>query len=143
MSEAVTLTKEKVQRYLTDLLGSVSMDRDGDFFVRNGSAQVFLRVIPFGEKNTIVRIWAPTNHDVPESAELYHYIATSSRFYFGALVASPTPQNTANIAFSYSLLGEFLDPDELRSAVSAVAVSADTIDDEIKEKFGGMRFYES
>ncbi len=143
MSEAVTLTKEKVQRYLTDLLGSVSLDRDGDFFVRNGSAQVFLRVVPFGEKNTIVRIWAPTNHGVPESAELYHYIATCARFYFGALTASPTPANTANIAFSYSLLGEFLDPDELRSAVSAVAVSADTIDDEIKEKFGGMRFYES
>lgn len=143
MSEAVTLTKEKVQRYLADMLGTVSMDRDGDFFVRNGSAQVFLRVMPFGDKNSIVRVWAPTNQDVPESPELYRYIATNTRYLFGGLAAHATGKNTANIAFAYSLLGEFLDPDELRSAVTAVAVAADTLDDEIKSKFGGTRFWES
>ncbi|HUA87897.1 MAG TPA: YbjN domain-containing protein [Steroidobacteraceae bacterium] len=143
MSDAVDLTKQKVQRYLTDLLGSVSLDRDGDFFVRNGSAQVFLRVMPFGEQNSLVRIWAPTNQDVPESPDLYRYIATNARFYFGALTAQPTGKSTANVAFSYTLLGEFLDPDELRSALSAVAVSADAIDDEIKTQFGGRRFWES
>jgi Putative bacterial sensory transduction regulator len=143
MSEAITLTKEKVQRYLADMLGTVSIDRDGDFFVRNGSAQVFLRIAPLGEKNTMVRVWAPTNHNVPESPDLYRYLATNTRYYFGALTAQPNDNNTATVVFSYSLLGEFLDPDELRSAVTAVAVAADALDDEIKSKFGGTRFWES
>ena len=141
MSNTVAVTKEKVQRYLTDFLGSVSIDRDGDFHVRSGSTMVFLRVVPFGETESVVNIFAPTNRGVPESAELYKYIATR-RFYFGSLSAA-AKDGAVNVSFQHNLLGEYLDPDELRTALKGVAISADALDDEIKSSFGGVRFHES
>lgn len=143
MSQQVAVTKEKVQRYVTDLAGSVSIDRDGDFHIRNGSSHVFLSVTPFGENNSIVRIFAPINRDVPESPELYKYVASSgSRFAFGSISAREE-NGKVHLYLGHALLGEFLDPEELTAALSAIAYTADLVDDEIKAKFGGTRFHES
>ena len=98
--------------------------------------------MPFGETESIVNIFAPTNRGIPETAELYKYIATRPRFYFGALSAS-TKDGMVNVAFHHSLLGEYLDADELRAALKGVAITADALHDEIKSTFGGVRFHES
>lgn len=142
MSDLVRITKEKVQRYLTDLFGSVSIDRDGDFYVRNGSTMVFISVVPGGEKYSLVRIFAPVLREVPESPACYKYVATANgRFVFGSLSAREAG-GKLDLMFGHALLGEYLDPEELSSALSAVAITADAIDDEIKAQFGGVRFNE-
>jgi len=51
--------------------------------------------------------------------------------------------STARILFKHTLLGDYLDPDEIEAAVILVAFSADDIDDEIAKLFGGTRFSDS
>ena len=140
-SEQLAVVKDKVQRYLTDLLGSVQVDRDGDFSLRQGSARVFVRVAPLGEDRTFVAVWAETNLEVPPSPELYKFIATGNRYSFGCLRCREA-DGKVSVIFGHSLLGVFLDPDELKMTVVVVAQTADEIDDEIMTKFGGRKFHE-
>ena len=44
--------------------------------------------------------------------------------------------------FNHNLLGQYLDPDELEATVAAVAQTANELDDEIKDRFGGRLFAE-
>lgn len=141
-SNQLLAAKERVQRYLTDLLGSIGIDSDGDFNFRHGSAQVFIRVAALGDDSTFVAVWAPTNVDVPVTPELYKYLADENQFRFGHM-ACYEKDGAATIVFRHSLLGEFLDPEELRVAVVLVAKTADEIDDQIKAKFGGRTIHES
>jgi len=133
--------KEKVRRYLTDIFGTVQIDRDGDFTFRQGSARVFLRVEELGDDKTVVAIWAPTNNDVPPKPELFRYIATHNAYRFGSLLAVERGDKV-NVVFKHTLLGDTLDPDELMIAAALVAGTADKVDTEIKEKFGGRIFHE-
>ena len=140
-SNQLVVVKDKVQRYLTDLLGNVQIDRDGDFNFRQGSAHVFVRVAPLGDERTFVAVWAQTNHEVPSSPELFKYIATGNQYRFGYLQCREE-DGKVSVAFTHRLLGDFLDPDELKMTVVLVAQSADEIDDEIMTKFGGRKFHE-
>ena len=141
MSQAVVLTKEKVQRFLTEWLGSIEIDRDGDFTIVHGSARLFINVMPFGDDESVVNVFAITNHHVPPSLEFYKYIAMSN-YIWGHLEAFDADGDT-QVRFRHSLLGEFLDPAELQMAVLAVAASADEADDAIQQKFGGKRFHDT
>lgn len=138
----VAVVKEKVQRFLIDLLQNIQIDRDGDFNFRNGSAQVYVRVAPMGDASTYVSVWAPTNGDVPVTPELYKYLVEQNHYRFGHLALSEK-DGKAVINFTHQLLGDFLDPDELKMAVVVVAQTADQIDDQIKAKFGGRTFHEA
>jgi hypothetical protein len=141
MGADVPAVKDKVQRYLVELFGGVQVDRDGDFTVRHGSTQVFVSVRPFHEANTAVKVFAPINFDVPASAELFHYVATRGSYPFGHLRCSEQDGKVV-VTFGHTLLGEFLDPDELKVALFTVAGLGDGLDDEIKAKFGGRLFHE-
>lgn len=46
------------------------------------------------------------------------------------------------IFFTHSLLGDYLDEDELVRAVTGMLVVADEIDDELEKQFGGRRFHD-
>jgi len=137
----VAPVKDKVQRYLIDLLDNIQIDRDGDFHFRHGSSHVFVRVQPMGDEHTFVAVWAPTNADVPATPELYKYIIDENHYRFGHLVCQEEG-GKATIRFAHHLLGDFLDPDELKMTVVMVARTADEIDDQIKAKFGGHSFHE-
>ena len=137
----LAVVKDKVQRYLTDLLGNVQIDRDGDFNFRHGSAHVFVRVTPLGDERTFVAVWAHTNHEVPPSPELYEYIATGNQYRFGYLRCREE-NGKVSVVFAHNLLGDFLDPDELKMTVVLVAQTADEVDDAIVTRFGGRKFHE-
>lgn len=142
MNAKLLETKDKVQRLLTDLLNNVQIDKEGRFNFRHGSTQVFVRVREWQE-GTVVDVFAPTNFDIPATPELFRYVATNADAYvFGRLGATEHDKGV-NIAFSHTLLGDTLDPDELKLAVFAVAGTAEKIDDEIRAKFGGSIFHDS
>ena len=142
MTDAAAITKERVQRFLADLFGEVHIDRDGDFNFRHGSTHVYIRVHEMGKDATAVRVWSFTNRKVPDSNELFRYLAaTNGMLVFGALSAKAV-EDGVSVVLSHSLLGEYLDPAELAAAVAAVAQLADDFDDEIKSRFGGERYYE-
>jgi hypothetical protein len=141
MAADIPAVKDRVQRYLVDLFGGVQVDRDGDFTLRHGSTQVWVSVKPFHEANTAVQVFAFLNVDVPASPELFRYVATRGSYPFGHLRCFES-DGKANVYFQHTLLGEYLDPEELKVAVFFVAGVGDGLDDEIKSQFGGRLFHD-
>lgn len=146
----VVQLKERVQRLLIDQNGSVSIDRDDDFFVRRGSAVVYIRVMPWGDRSTLVKVWSILVTQVPLTVDVYRWVAVEGQcFWFGhARVVEDEPAADApagqpllgRIQFEHVLLGDVLDADELEAAVHGVASSSDELDDDLQARFGGTRF---
>jgi hypothetical protein len=139
--------RDLVQRELTKLVGRIELDADGDFSFMFDSARVYVgvksRELKKGIQSTVVSIFSITNVDVPVSAELYRYLALRSADYLFGSLSAMEDGSTARILFKHTLLGDYLDPDEIEAAVILVAFSADDIDDEIAQLFGGTRFSDS
>lgn len=141
----VAETKERVQTYLTRH-APVSIDSDGDLSVSMGSARVFVRVREHpGGDATVVDCWSIVLAEAPVTADLYEFVATQSDgFIFGHLsLHVDDASNTGMVLLSHRLLGDYLDEDELMYAVGGLVGSADSIDDDLKNRFGGRRFNES
>ena len=139
---SVAEVKEKGQRQLAREFGSISVDRDGDYWVTAGSARVYVSVKEWGER-TFVEVFSQTNFGLTSSPELFEWVAKHSAEYrFGHVALVELDDGAARIDFRHHLLGDFLDPDELVVAVRAVGLTADEIDDEIKERFGGRLFHD-
>ncbi len=139
---AVRDTRERLQRYLTDFLDEVKVDKDGDFHFRHESVEVFATTQEWGEDETVVHVVAPLLFGVKGSPELFEYIARHSDDYLFGHLALKDRDGTFDIHFSHILLGDFLDPEELKSVVAAVAITGNDLDDELQKQFGGERFYE-
>lgn len=135
----VEATRTRVQRYLTDEFGPITIDGEGDFSVQHESTRAFARVLEWGE-NTVVSVFAPILFDVQASPALYEYVALKgSDFIFGHIDLFQESDGTLALHFRNTLLGDFLDPDELVSTVVGVAVTANQLDDELQGRFGGKR----
>lgn len=138
------LLKDKVQRYLTDLAGTIQIAPDGLFTLKMGSARVFISCTSWAQTGkTLVGLECPVLIDCQPSAELYEDIATRANDYlFGHLSAAPQTDGSVIVMFTHTLLGDYLDPDELKTAVLGVLSTADQIDEDMKARFGGKRFQE-
>jgi hypothetical protein len=141
--------KGKVQRILADELGSVEIDRDGDFIVKHESTMVFVSVFAFNDddedSDIVVRCLAPMVTGVPLTPEVFKWVAVDGqRFHFGSCFITPE-EDPANgwIYFKYAIVGNDLDSNELLSAVYRTAFTANDFDDKLKEQFGGKLFTES
>jgi hypothetical protein len=134
--------KDRVQRYLADLVGSVQLTPEGAFTFQVGSARVFVSCSVWeSTDSTLVAVACPVLSDCQPSPELYQHIATHANDYlFGHLWAQPQDDGTLVVMFTHTLLGDYLDPDELKHAVGGVVGTADQIDDDLKARFGGKRF---
>jgi hypothetical protein len=137
----VAIVKDKVQRFLLEVLNTVSIDRDGDFTFREGSTRLFISVQPFGVASASVRIVAPIISEAPASPELYKFIACEGSYKFGHLTCQEK-DGKVSILFNHTLLGDFLDPDELKLTAFLMARTADELDDAIVTTFGGRKFHE-
>lgn len=142
----VLALKERVQRLLIDQNGSVSIDRDGDFFIRRGSAIVYVRVMPWGEKSTLVKAWSILVTAVPLTLDVYRWVAVDGQCYWFGHARAVEDEHVegqpqlGRIQFEHVLLGDVLDADELDAAVQGIANSADELDDDLVTRFGGTRF---
>ena len=144
---AVDVISAKVQRMLISEFGNVRLTKDGGFAIDIGSTVVFIEIkewTPDKENNprSLVYMWAPLGRDVKQSPELYEWAATEGRAkWFGGVVVSKNKDaDTAFVTYDHTLLGNFVDPDELYSAVYMVAWTADDLDDVVTTKFGGKRY---
>lgn len=142
-SQNVLVIRDKVQRYLTDdFLRSVQIDRDGDFTAQYGSARIFIRVYDWAEDRAIVAVTVPLLFEVTPSQELFKYVATHSDDYiFGRLTLVERDEH-CDVYFTHSLLGDFLDPEELKSVVGGMLSTAEKLDNELQGQFGGRRFHD-
>jgi len=137
-TDAVADTNRKVHEYLASF-DEVDMDDDGAASLQYGSARVFITVETFDEDQAVVKVCANVVNGAKPTPELFHHLATNQS-EVGHLSAVEEPDGTATINFSHSLLGEFLNPAELRMTVVALALLADQIDDDLAATYGGKVF---
>ena len=129
----------KIQRYLSEKGLSYEVNPQGAYALRQGSTKVFIRPLKFGENQTVVKIFAPVSMELKRiTSELTRFLASENyRLLFGKF--SLDVENKV-IWYEHTLLGDFLDVEELYEAVVAVALMADQYDEQISGMAGGKRF---
>ena len=130
----------KVQRILTQEFGRVSVDSSGAFLVEEGSATAFIQCVDL-EGMVVVELCAYVLVDVPLTSELFRYAALEAGHVFGHMsVLDDERSDLGILTFSHTLLGDFLDKEELLVALEWVLGTADEVDDELQARFGGEIF---
>lgn len=156
-STHLLVTKDKVQRFAKQFFNIVQIGENGELSIPFESTHVFIEVHDlsitdspefraYREENdiskTIVNLWAVVLMDVKVTPELCKWVAVDGQdFDFGAfriLLHQDNP-NMAEVQFQYRLAGDTLDPGELKNALATVALTANNLDDELQQKFGGKR----
>jgi hypothetical protein len=133
----------RVERLLLDWRETVT--RDGDLFVvDDDTCRAILAVEPWGDDGAAVTVHAVSNWGVDPSPEFFRYVAAQADvpLVFGGLRAVERNDGKCNVAVSYALLGETLDPGELTNAVASVLVAAGALEAEIHARFGGERSWD-
>ena len=145
MPAPVSALHEKVVRYVDDLIGTHEVNEYDEIHFRWGSVHVFLKCRPYGDEDTLVTINVPLLQRVPPTPELFRHVAFhADDWYFGHLsVSHHDDDERVKLWLSHALLGDYLDVEELKAAVAALAGTADGLDDELKASFGGERFHEA
>ena len=136
-------TRAKVQQYLTQNFSDVTIDSDGDYSLRKGSTRLFVSIRTHEDGDwTWVALQVPLLLRIEETPAVFEYVALhSDDFIFGHLSARRTDDGLM-IGYSHSLLGDYLDEEELGRAVAGMLFVADNLDDELEKQFGGSRFHE-
>jgi hypothetical protein len=140
-------TMMKVQRILTGPMGlriSLSGSTIAVSFT-DVSTRVNVSVTDWGtnkdgDPSSLVQLSCPILWEVDPSPALFEWVARSS-YYFGHITAydDSSAPGKLFLAMSHTLLGDFLDEEELSSALYAMLGTSDNLDDELKGKFGGKR----
>ena len=137
--------KNKVQKMLIELNGGVQINKAGNFEIVVRSAHLFIGVEEIGSddnKRFIVRFMCPMVFKVPVTHELCLYIATEgTRYRFGCInLILKEDGKTGDLFFDYTILANDLDQSEVDNAIRAVLYTAEALDTELHERFGGEMF---
>jgi hypothetical protein len=133
--DAVAETIAQVREHLSTF-DDVTLNDDGSATLCWGSARVDITVEVFDQDQSVVSVQATCVTGATASPELYQHVATSS-LDLGHFSVEPEDGGTVAIVISHGLIGEFLNPAELRMTVVAVAHEADSTDDDLAARFGG------
>lgn len=149
----VEQTMMKVQRILTGPM-KLRIQLDGELIsvsFTDSSTVVHVRIIDWGkskdgEARSLVRVSAPVVREVQPTPQLFEYLCREApKNWFG----SPWVNDDQNapgkvfISMGQTLLGDYLDEEELATALWGVLAAADELDDKLKEKFGGKRWVDA
>lgn len=146
----VDQTMMKVQRILTGPM-NLRIQLQGDTIsvsFSDASTQVHIRIIDWGknkdgEPRSLVRLSAPILRGVQPAPALYEWLAREApRNWFGNIAVWDDEESKGMLAltFGHTLLGDYLDEEELRAALYAILGTADELDDQLQQKFGGKRW---
>jgi hypothetical protein len=146
-------TTMKVQRILTGPM-QLNVQVRGDTMAihfADTSTQVTFHVSELGKDRdgnprTVVRVSAPILWGVAPTPALYEWIAREGGNYvFGHVAAFNDGSEPGKVflLMTHTLLGDYLDEDELAAAMWAVLGSADDLDDELRQRFGGKRYIDA
>ena len=145
----VDQTMMKVQRILTGPMGlRISLQGNSiSVTFSDSSTRVNVGIQDYGvnkagDPSSLVQLSAPILWEVDPSPALYEWIAREGgKYYFGHVTAYDDSSAAGKLFLnmSHTLLGDYLDEEELHWALYAILGTADKLDDELKEKFGGKR----
>ena len=142
---SLDVLKQKVQRMLTEIAGTITIDKDGDFRVTFNSATVFVEFWEQPRKDQTTRFGVlftcPLVSDVPVSNELFKWVATDTDYRFGSVsVKLDKDERKATLLLRHTLLGNDLDVSEVENTLWSILFTGDQIDTEIHKRFGGEMF---
>lgn len=108
------------------------------YVVKQGSAYVMVNVVPWGKDKAMVRCVSQLVKGVRMSEDLaVQLLQLNAHLRFGAFAFDPVGDL---VLFIHSILGgHTLDPEELLTTLSDVALIADEYDDKLASKWGGQR----
>jgi hypothetical protein len=139
-SIALQALRVKLEEYLPDLFGSYRVDQSRDYSVEIGEVVVYLAPKAWTEESAIVTLFTYTNEEVAVSYDTLATLnALNTRLTFGTYVLD---ERARLVIFEHSLLGDHMDPEELRAAVYAVAGGAFFYAEEIRDVGGGRLWTE-
>lgn len=140
---SVEAVRQKVEHFLTKN-GRVELDADGDFSIRYGSARVFVRVVDWGDGDSVISLWSIAVRGAAPSPALNEYVAyETDNYVFGHLSLVKRSDGTVDINLSHRILGNYLDEGELMHSVIALAKTTDDLDDDLAARFGGRTFHQT
>jgi hypothetical protein len=141
MSDEVLRVRAKVQEWLVEELSGVVVGTPGvdDFEFTVDSTFVRVAVFPFGEGRTVIKVSAPVLYDAPVTDELKTYVLENAGSWVFGGFRYFEDEGGANVVFQHSILGDYVDKEEFMTSLIAVGATADGLDDELAERFGGRR----
>lgn len=142
-------TKARVKQLLTDGMG-LRISPSGDAFCvdfTDASTRVRITVKDWlqgrdGESQTVVLVEALVLQGVRPSPALFEWVGReggSKPFGHIKVHDDRHEPGTVFLLMSHTLLGEYLDQQELETAMWGVLFAADSWDDELRRQFGGRR----
>ncbi len=137
--------RQKVEKYLRHGLSRVEAHGER-YLVRAGSAAVLVHPFQLAAGTTLVRLLVPALEGVAAAGNegmFREFSRLNDELLFGKIYWAPkaTDDDTVGtIYLEHVLLGEYLDAEELLSALTALALAADRIDDDLQAKYGGERW---
>ena len=131
--------KEKVQRILSNALGSVRIDKDGDCVITYISSITYVEVEKFGKERVRVTFRTPLVRNVEITPEVYKWVATEGQnYWFGSCrVFLPEGKTTGMVVMEHTILADDLDESELVNAMAMMSIAGDEVDNKIRDLFGG------
>jgi hypothetical protein len=139
--DAQKQTYEKVLGYMRELFGemaSVHPDRPA-FIVPEGSTLTHVWIAPWGTDEAVVIVRSYVVYQAELAPELYEFLVRQNdNMRFGAFGVD----KDGDIFFQHSIVGSTCDKGELRASVRAVCSTADDYDEQIQQRWGGMREYD-
>lgn len=136
----VAEVQRKVHNILTSEIGSVTVDKDGAFRFPYESTVVNVSVEDFGDNETLIKLDGLIALDSKTGAAVYEWCnQQNAALAFGAVVHMESGKNNLTI-IKHAILGDFLDPAELFTALRGLIFLANDLDDKFISKFGGKRY---
>ena len=131
--------KEKVQRILA-ANWQVELSRGGGFFVRGESTGCYIECYDSEKTDwTYVHFYSFVLLDVPITDEFLRYVASSEMSFGGFIVNFSESGDKGDLLLTHTILGNYLDTEELNLAIASVFYTADDLDDDLQDRFGGQR----
>lgn len=145
----VEQTYLKVQRILTGPMG-LRIQVNGEWMsvqFQETSTSVRLKIFPYakdddGEPLSLVYIQSLILRDVRPTAALFEWVAREGGAnWFGHVVVRDAEEAGSVVLLAeHTLLGDYLDEQELAAAMYGVLGFADHYDEELQKRFGGKRW---
>jgi hypothetical protein len=147
MSQEVHIqeTIKKVRLWLSEILPSYEVGEKGqETTFRSGSTRVFIDVVPWGEDGSVVSLNSWVLFNVPRTPELFERLAFINNSHPFTSFFADENDNPAlvDVGCRVTILGSFLDREELQLAAVGISADADKMDDVLQNEFGGEKFYE-
>ena len=137
-TEALENLRDKIERYLEECTLPHETRPDGRFAVQKGSTVVIISPALSKNLQTVVILTAPVALECRDlTPEVGLFLAQENlKLTFGRFALD---METRSVVCQHVLLGDFLDAEELVTAVRQVVTTADEYDETIAALAGGRR----